>query len=78
MDFGERRFYGFPNVDNRGLKIADDVRGPGIDPSSGDRSPSPEGVAAARKFLARRFPPWGRRRCWNRASASTKTVPTAT
>ncbi len=59
MDFGERRFYGFPSIDNRGLKIADDVRGPVIDPTSGDRSPSPEGVAAARKFLARRFPRLG-------------------
>lgn len=56
MHYGARRFYGFPSVDQRGLKIADDVRGPVIDPSSVDRSPSTEGVAAARAFLEQRFP----------------------
>ncbi len=56
LDFGERRFYGFPSVDNRGLKIADDVRGGPIEPDSVDRAPTPAGVEAARSFIARRFP----------------------
>jgi len=56
LDFGKRRFYGFPSIDGRGLKIADDVRGASIDPSSADRAPTPEGVKAARRFIARRFP----------------------
>lgn len=56
IDFDERLFYGFPNVDQRGVKIADDTRGGEFDPASGDRSPSPQGIERARKFLARRFP----------------------
>jgi glycine/D-amino acid oxidase-like deaminating enzyme len=56
IDFDERLFYGFPDVDQRGVKIADDTRGEDFDPSSGDRSPTPEGIGRARKFLARRFP----------------------
>jgi glycine/D-amino acid oxidase-like deaminating enzyme len=56
IDFDERLFYGFPNVDQRGVKIADDTRGEDFDPTSGDRSPTPEGIERARKFLGRRFP----------------------
>ncbi len=52
----ERAFYGFPNVDRRGLKIADDTRGPDFDPSEGDRRPTSEGAENARRFLGRRFP----------------------
>ncbi len=55
-DFDERMFYGFPNIDQRGVKIADDTRGPDFDPTSGDRSPSADNVDRARAFLARRFP----------------------
>ena len=55
-DFDERMFYGFPDVDQRGVKIADDTRGSDFDPTDGDRSPSPEGIERARQFLARRFP----------------------
>lgn len=55
-DFGERLFYGFPDIDQRGVKIADDTRGPDFDPTDGDRAPSPDGVERAREFLARRFP----------------------
>ena len=56
VDFGERVFYGVPDIHGRGVKIADDTRGEPIDPTAGERTPSPEGVAAARRFLARRFP----------------------
>lgn len=56
VDYGERLFYGFPNIGRRGIKIADDTRGEMFDPTAGDRRPSAESVARAREFLARRFP----------------------
>jgi glycine/D-amino acid oxidase-like deaminating enzyme len=56
IDFDERLFYGFPSIDERGVKIADDTRGAAFDPSGGDRTPTEEGVEQARRFLARRFP----------------------
>jgi glycine/D-amino acid oxidase-like deaminating enzyme len=55
-DFDERMFYGFPSIDQRGVTIADDTRGPDFDPTGGDRSPSLDNVDRARAFLARRFP----------------------
>ena len=55
-DFDERMFYGFPSIDQRGVTIADDTRGPDFDPTSGDRSPSLDNIDRARAFLARRFP----------------------
>jgi len=55
-DFGERLWYGIPAGDRRGFKIADDTRGPPIDPDGADRRPSEEGIEAARDYLARRFP----------------------
>jgi glycine/D-amino acid oxidase-like deaminating enzyme len=51
-----RFFYGIPGNERRGFKIADDTRGTAFDPTSGDRTPSAEGLRAAREFLARRFP----------------------
>jgi glycine/D-amino acid oxidase-like deaminating enzyme len=56
LDFGERIFYGIPDVHGRGFKIADDTRGEPFDPTSGDRAPSKEGIARARSLLAERFP----------------------
>jgi len=55
-DFGERMFYGFPDIDQRGVKIADDTRGPDFDPTDGDRAPSQDSLERAREFLGRRFP----------------------
>jgi glycine/D-amino acid oxidase-like deaminating enzyme len=49
-------FYGIPGNDHRGFKIADDVRGEPIDPTTADRTPTPEKLAAARAYVARRFP----------------------
>ena len=48
--------YGIPGNQGRGFKIADDTRGAPFDPTSGDRTPSAEGLARARQILARRFP----------------------
>ena len=56
VDFGERLFYGVPDVDGRGFKIADDTRGEDFDPTGGDRTPSAEGIARARRLLTERFP----------------------
>lgn len=53
---GDRFFYGIPGNEWRGFKIADDTRGPDFDPTSGDRTPSPEGIQLARDYIAFRFP----------------------
>jgi len=49
-------FYGFPDLEGRGLKIAHDAHGPPIDPDAGDRTPSPAALAGVRSFMQRRFP----------------------
>jgi glycine/D-amino acid oxidase-like deaminating enzyme len=56
VDHGERFFYGFPVVERRGFKIADDTRGPLFDPNNGQRVASAEGLASARQHLGLRFP----------------------
>ena len=56
IDNGKRLFYGIPGNHWRGFKIADDTRGPIIDPTSMERQVSPEGLAAARTYLRLRFP----------------------
>ncbi|MEO8379990.1 MAG: FAD-dependent oxidoreductase [Acidobacteriota bacterium] len=56
IDFGERIFYGIPDLGGRGFKISDDTRGESFDPTSGDRTPSPAAIARARGLLAERFP----------------------
>jgi sarcosine oxidase len=49
-------FYGFPDLEGRGFKIAHDLHGPPIDPDIGDRTPSPAALAEARAYMERRFP----------------------
>lgn len=49
-------YYGIPNTNYRGLKIASDVRGKVFDPTSGDRSTTKEEVEKAREYLSRRIP----------------------
>ena len=49
-------FYGFPSLEGRGFKVADDTHGPAMDPDTGDRRASAAGEDAARAFLAKRFP----------------------
>jgi sarcosine oxidase len=49
-------FYGFPDLEGRGCKIAHDLHGPPIDPDEGDRSPSPAALAEVRAYMERRFP----------------------
>ncbi len=52
----EDEFYGMPDLENRGVKIAGDRHGESVDPDTQSRMPSPAALAAANKYLARRFP----------------------
>jgi sarcosine oxidase len=56
VDYRERFIYGIPGNANRGFKVADDTPGPVFDPTDGTREVSGAGIAAARAFLAVRFP----------------------
>lgn len=49
-------YYGFPDLESRGFKIAHDQHGPPIDPDSGDRMASQGAIADVRNFMKRRFP----------------------
>lgn len=49
-------FYGFPDLEGRGCKVAHDLHGPAIDPDEGDRTPSPAALAEVRAYMERRFP----------------------
>jgi glycine/D-amino acid oxidase-like deaminating enzyme len=53
---GGDMYYGFPNLEGRGFKLAHDTHGVPFDPDTGDRSMSAEGTALVRAFAARRFP----------------------
>lgn len=48
--------YGFPDLEGQGFKMAFDPHGPVVDPDTQSRLPSPDGIAAARAYLATRFP----------------------
>lgn len=56
IDNGDRFIYGIPGNERRGFKVADDTRGPAMDPTTAERLVSAEGVARARELLRRRFP----------------------
>lgn len=49
-------FYGMPDLESRGFKVADDRHGARVDPDTQSRVASAEALEAARKFVARRFP----------------------
>lgn len=53
---GGNVFYGFPDLEARGVKVAHDRHGPPMDPDSGDRLPSMPALAEVRAYMARRFP----------------------
>jgi sarcosine oxidase len=56
-DFNEGDiYYGFPDLEGRGVKVAHDRHGPAMDPDTGDRIPSPAALADVRAFIERRFP----------------------
>lgn len=56
IDGGRRPFFGVPGNHWRGFKIADDTRGPLIDPTTMERVVSDERLSAARSYLRMRFP----------------------
>jgi sarcosine oxidase len=49
-------YYGFPDLEGRGCKVAHDRHGPPMDPDRGDRTPSPAALAEVRAYMERRFP----------------------
>jgi glycine/D-amino acid oxidase-like deaminating enzyme len=49
-------YYGTPDLEARGVKVAHDRHGPPIDPDSGDRVPSTKALAEVREYMKRRFP----------------------
>jgi sarcosine oxidase len=49
-------YYGFPDLESRGFKIARDHHGAAFDPDTGDRRMSDEGAELLRSFVERRFP----------------------
>ncbi|HVN09659.1 MAG TPA: FAD-dependent oxidoreductase [Patescibacteria group bacterium] len=52
----DSEFYGTPGCDVCGFKLANNQGQPGFDPTSGERTVRAETLAAARRYLARRFP----------------------
>lgn len=56
IDFGERIYYGIPDIHSRGFKVADDTRGAPINPTTAKRVVSESGVLRARALIAERFP----------------------
>jgi monomeric sarcosine oxidase len=55
IDFGQG-FYGMPDLESRGFKIANDQHGAAFDPDTGERTPSASALAEARAFMEQRFP----------------------
>lgn len=49
-------YYGIPDVEGRGFKVAPDADGPPFDPTADDRVTSPATAALMRDYLALRFP----------------------
>jgi sarcosine oxidase len=49
-------FYGMPDIESRGFKIAHDKHGLPMDPDRGDRVATPGALSDVRAYLARRFP----------------------
>jgi sarcosine oxidase len=54
IDFKDEA-YGLPDLEGRGIKVAIDRHGPPFDPDNGDRIATSEGLAEARRCLARRL-----------------------
>jgi glycine/D-amino acid oxidase-like deaminating enzyme len=49
-------YYGFPDLESRGFKIANDRHGVQFDPDTGDRQVTAAGLADVRAYLGLRFP----------------------
>lgn len=55
-DHGTTFMYGIPGNEWRGFKVADDTRGPVVDPTTMERTPTAAAVQAARDYIGYRFP----------------------
>ena len=55
IDFAEE-FYGLPDIEGKGFKIAPDRHGPPFDPDAGERVVTAAGRRAVRAYLTKRFP----------------------
>ena len=55
-DHGTTFMYGIPGNEWRGFKVADDTRGPIVDPTTMERTPTTAAVQAAREYVGYRFP----------------------
>jgi sarcosine oxidase len=53
---GGDMFYGFPDLESRGVKFAHDVHGPEVDPDTQDRRPTQAALDEIIAFRDRRFP----------------------
>jgi glycine/D-amino acid oxidase-like deaminating enzyme len=49
-------FYGFPDLESRGMKFANDVHGVEVDPDTQDRRPTEAALAEIVAYRDRRFP----------------------
>jgi glycine/D-amino acid oxidase-like deaminating enzyme len=49
-------FYGFPDLESRGVKFAHDLHGVAVDPDTQDRRPTESALADVVAFRDRRFP----------------------
>jgi glycine/D-amino acid oxidase-like deaminating enzyme len=56
VDHGERYWYGIAGNQWRGFKVADDTRGPRVDPTHLERVATQQGLRAARAYMEFRFP----------------------
>lgn len=52
----EEKFYGIPDVQHRGFKLASDLRGPSFDPNATDRLIEARSWQKAKEYLRQRFP----------------------
>ena len=49
-------YYGLPDIEGRGFKVANDSHGARVNPDTQNRNVSEESIAQTREFLASRFP----------------------
>lgn len=54
--FGDTVMYGFPDLESRGFKVANDTHGAIVDPDTNDRLVEPASLDAVRAYMGRRFP----------------------
>ncbi len=54
--FDDTVMYGFPDLENRGFKVANDNHGAYVDPDTNDRLADPASLEQVRAYLGKRFP----------------------